>query len=166
MDTGIIIVGIILIVLSILPFVLAQRNRRKRERKLFQSLSNIATKQNCKITQYECSDDYIIGIDETSNFLLFFKQIKDTEFSQFLNLSEIQSCKTINISRTNGSIKKIDRLELHFLSKTKKNPDTILELYSSDNRMQLGDDLLLVERWEKKINELLKHNNQRINQTV
>lgn len=150
MDTGIIIVGIILIALSILPFVLAQRNRRKRERKLFQSLSNIATKQNCEITQYECSDDYIIGIDETSNFLFFFKQIKDTKVSQFLNLSEIQHCKTINISRTNGSIKKIDKLELSLLSSSNSKANIILELYNSEERMQLGDDLQLVERWEKK----------------
>lgn len=166
MDIGITITGAILIAICILPFVLMGRNSRKHEKLLFQSLSNIAAKQNCKITQHECCEEYIIGIDETSNFLFFFKRVKDKDISQYINLSEIQDCKIVNTSRSNGNEKIIDKLELNLISHTKKTPNILLELYNSDDRMHLGDDFLLIERWAKKINELLKLNNQHINQLV
>ena len=159
MDIGITITGAILIAICILPFVLIGRNSRKQEKLLFQSLSNIAAKHNCKITQHECCEEYIIGLDETSNFLFFFKRVKDKEISKQINLSEIQNCKIINTSRSNGNEKIIDKLELSFSSSTKKEANIILELYNSDDRIQLGDDFLLIERWAKKINELLNLKN-------
>jgi hypothetical protein len=164
MDIGITITGAILIAICMLPFVLIGRNRRKQEKLLFQSLSNIAAKQNCKITVHECCEEYIIGLDETSNFLFFFKKIKDKEISKQINLAEIQNCKTINTSRSNGNEKIIDKLELSLIANTKKTPDILLELYNSDDRMQLGDDFLLIERWAKKLNERLNQlNNTHIN---
>lgn len=166
MDIGITITGAILIAICILPFVLMGRNSRKQEKLLFQSLSNIAAKQNCKITQHEYCEEYIIGIDESSNYLFFFKRVKDKEISEQINLTEIQSCKIVNTSRSNGNEKIIEKLELSLLPSTKNKENIILELYNYDERMQLGDDFLLIERWAKKINELLKLNNQHINQPV
>ncbi|MBI2280357.1 MAG: hypothetical protein HYU68_06670 [Bacteroidetes bacterium] len=165
MDIGITITGAILIAICILPFVLMGRNSRKHEKLLFQSLSNIAAKQNCKITQHECCEEYIIGIDETSNFLFFFKRIKDKEISKQINLADIQSCKIVKTSRSSDN-EKIDKLELSLLPSLKNKANIILELYNSDERMHLGDDFLLIERWAKKINELLKLNNQHVNQPV
>lgn len=159
MDIGIIITGAILIAICILPFVLMERNSRKQEKLLFQSLSNIADKQNCKITVHECCEEYIIGLDEPKNFLFFFKRVKDKEISEQINLAEIQNCKIINTSRSNGNEKVIDKLELSLISNTKKTPDILLELYNSDDRMQLGEDFLLIERWVKKINERLNQLN-------
>ncbi len=164
MDIGITITGAIFIAICTLPFVLMARNNRKKEKLHFQSLSNIAAKQNCKITAYECCEEYIIGLDETSNFLFFFKQNKENETSQHINLSEIKNCKTINTSRSNGNQKIIDKLELSFSFHSNNTSDIILELYNSKNRMQLGEDLLLIERWAKKINDRLNQlNNTHIN---
>ena len=159
MDIGITITGAILIAICILPFVLMGRNSRKQNKLLFQSLSNIAAKQNCKITVHECCEEYIIGLDEPKNFLFFYKRIKDKEISKQINLAEIQNCKIINTSRSNDNEKVIDKLELSLVSNTKKTPEVLLELYNSDDRMQLGDDFLLIERWAKKINERLNQLN-------
>ena len=159
MDIGITITGAILIAICILPFVLMGRNSRKQNKLLFQSLSNIAAKQNCKITVHECCEEYIIGLDEPQNFLFFYKRIKDKEISKQINLAEIQNCKIINTSRSNDNEKVIDKLELSLVSNTKKTPEVLLELYNSDDRMQLGDDFLLIERWAKKINERLNQLN-------
>lgn len=166
MDIGVTITGFILLAICALPFVLIGRNSRKQEKLLFQSLSNIAAKQNCKITQHECCEEYIIGLDETSNFLFFFKRVKDKETSKQINLKEIQNCKIVNTSRPNGNEKIIDKLELSLKVNTKNTSEIVLELYNSDDRMHLGDDFLFIERWTKKINELLKLNNQHRHQLV
>ncbi len=160
MDLGLTITGIVMLAICGLPFILPSISRKKREKHLLQSISNMAEKLNCKITQHECCNNFAIGIDETKDALFFCKEMNDTKTETHINLSEIQSCKVVSTSKStenkDNNIKFIDKIELSFLPITKDNPSILLEFYKAQDNFQSVPDFLLIEKWEKIINEKIK----------
>ena len=99
MDLGTAIIGAISIAIFALPFVLYNRGNKKREKGFLQSLSKIALQNSCQISQHEIVGNSAIGIDETRNYVFFYHQVADKATEQFADLSEMQNCKVINISK-------------------------------------------------------------------
>ena len=161
MDLGSAIIGAIVIIICALPFVMMSRNSKKREKKNLQSLSEIATQNNCQIDQHEIFGSSAIGIDETKNFVFFYKLTKDKGIEQSVDLSEVQNCKVINTSRTlnnkGGNRKVIDKLELSFLPIVQNRSEIKLEFFNSDDNLQLLGELQSIEKWSKLINDRLNH---------
>ncbi|MBX2928524.1 MAG: hypothetical protein KF852_11860 [Saprospiraceae bacterium] len=161
MDWGTAIVGLISILICIVPFVIMYYNRIKKENKMLQSLNEIAQQHNCKIGQHEFCGDFILGIDENRNFVFFFKQKKEEAISQFVDLSEIQTCqavkKTRNVKNDIGSLGFIERVELRFTPTNKNKGETKFELYDEETNMQLSGELQFVDKWTKQINDRLKN---------
>ena len=62
-DIGIDIIGAIFSIIAILPIVMLIVNKKKREKKVLQSLSKIAAQNNCQIDQSETLGNFAIGID-------------------------------------------------------------------------------------------------------
>jgi len=159
MDLGIIPIMVIILAICILPFIFMSRSRKKREKKFLQSLSKIAEKHNCNITQHEFCGDFIIGLDEIANAVFFFKQVNNKETAKYINLTKIQSCTMINTSKTiktkNSSYKEIDKLEFNFLPTAKYKPNILLEFYNYDESLPLSGQLELMEKWLKIINDKL-----------
>lgn len=171
MDSATFIIGAISIAIFILPFAVTRMNRKKQEKQLLQSLSNLAKQHNCKITQHEFCSDFVIGLDENANSLFFFKRHRQNgnkETAHHINLSEFQNCNIINKNRvvkSNGSDSKvIDRLELSFTPVAKNQPAFLLELYNSEESFQLVGELQLIEKWSKLINEKIKHQKKKVEQ--
>lgn len=164
MDLGSTIIGAIIIAICIVPFIIMSQNRKKRERKTLQLLINIANQQNCIISKHEICGDFIIGIDETKNFVFFFKQLKDKVVEQYINLAEIQSCKVKNTARTviikNYNHNVIDKLELNFIPFDKNKKETTLEFFNTENSLQIVGEFQSVEKWSKLINDSLKTKKQ------
>lgn len=161
MDWGTTIVGLIMILICIVPFVIMYYNRVKKENKMLQSINEIAQQHNCKIGQHEFCGDYVMGIDENRNFVFFFKQKKEEAISQFVDLSEIQTCqmvkKTRNVKNDIGSLGFIERVELSFTPTNKNKGETTFELYDEEINMQLSGELQFVDKWTKQINDRLKN---------
>ncbi|HET6245272.1 MAG: hypothetical protein H0V01_02025 [Bacteroidetes bacterium] len=136
MDLGSAIIGAILIAICIVPFILMSRGRKKREKQILQSLTDIAVQHNCQISQHEFCGDFVIGIDEAKNFVFFHKQRKDRVIEQFIDLAKIQNCKVINSNQTitnkDGNYKVIDKLELSFIPIAKEKTEITLEFFNSD----------------------------------
>jgi len=161
MDWGTAIVGLIMILICIVPFVIMYYNRVKKENKMLQSLNEIAQQHNCKIAQHEFCGDYVMGIDENRNFVFFFKQKKEEAISQFVDLSEVQICqvvkKTRNVKNDIGSLGFIERVELSFTPTNKTKGEKRFELYDKEINMQLSGELQFVDKWTKQINDRLKN---------
>ncbi|CAM1333524.1 hypothetical protein [Tenacibaculum aestuariivivum] len=115
MNLGSTIVGVIIIIICIVPFILMNRSRKKRENKMLISLKKIAEEHKGKINQHEFCGDFVIGIDENKNFVFFFKQKKEKAISQFVDLSEIEICKALKSTRTFKNLNIIERVELSYL---------------------------------------------------
>lgn len=154
MDWGTAIIGLIMILICIVPFVIMYYNRVKKENKILQSLNEIAQPHNCKISKHEFCGDFVLGIDESRNFVFFFKQKKEEAISQFVDLAEIQSCQVVKKAISTYSIQK---LELAFLPTNKSKTETKFELYDEEINTQLSGELQFVDKWAKQINDRLKN---------
>lgn len=140
-------------------------NSRKKEKKLLQGLTEIAERNNCKLSRYELWNNSTIGIDDTSLMIFYTRKSKDIETSQQINLAETQKCRVINLSRTvrnkEGNFKVVEKLELAFSFQDINRGDVVLEFYNADyDSLTLTGELQLVEKWCKlfndKISELSK----------
>ena len=161
MDWGTAIVGLISILICIIPFVIMHYNRVKKENKMLLSLKENAQQHNCNISQHEFCGDFVLGIDESRNFVFFFKQKKEEAISQFVDLAEIQTCqvvkKTRDMKNSTSSLYSTQRLELSFLPTNKNKGETRFELYDEETNMQLSGELQFVDKWTKQINDRLKN---------
>jgi len=159
MNLGSIIIGATLIAIVVVPIVLMEVKRKKREHKKLKSLLNIANQQDCIISKHEVCADFIIGIDESNKKVFFVKQQKEEALTLSVDLNETQSCKVINTNRTfkskEGSQKVIDRLELSFIPTNKNKSETKMEFFNADLRGQLNGELQCIEKWSKLVNALL-----------
>lgn len=93
-----------------------------------------------------------IGIDEQKSVLVFLQDLNDTTTAECIKLSDIERCKTVNQGRdVNGIGKVIDKLQLVMYPYGHKG-EIVLEFYNAEVSMQLHDELLIIEKWAKKIN--------------
>ncbi len=156
MELGSVLSGAFVIVVCALPFIMMSKNRKKKEKQLLQSLSAVADQNNCRIEQHELFGNFVIGIDESKNFVFFYRLVKDKETTQAIDLGKIEKCRVINTSRKvkhdGKSQDVIDKLELGFLPIAKDHPEIKLEFYNSDVNSQLYGELQSIERWAKLVN--------------
>lgn len=160
MNSGTTIVGLIMVLICIIPFVIMSYNKKSKQRKMLKSLNDIAKQQQCSINQHEFCGDYIIGIDEKRNFVFFFKQKNETSVSQYIDLSEIQSCQAVmksrNLKYNTENVSIIEHVALSFSPTNKKKASESFELYVEEINMQLTGELHFVDKWTALINDRLK----------
>ena len=160
MDSVTLIIGAVVIALCTLPFVFMGRKKRKHENELKQAFSGLVMKENCTPGESEILGDYIIGADQLFRFFFFYKKAETGENACRVKLSEIRSCKMSSVGHTVGdkgnSILVTDKLNLVFNPIDKNQPSVVLELFNSDESMQLNGEIQLAEKWEKLINHHLK----------
>jgi hypothetical protein len=161
MDLESVIIGAILLAIFIVPLIILNYNRVRNETKKLQSLTEFALQLNCEISQHEFCGDFIIGIDENRNFIFFLKQKKEDIISQFVDLSGCYSCqvykKTRSLEGKNENVVILERVELRFFPTNKSKGETRFEMYDEETNMQLSGELQLIDKWSKKINDLLKN---------
>jgi len=153
-------VGAILIALCILPVVITETSRKKREKKLFRLLTSEAEGQNCNITKFEQCCNNIIGLDEANKVLFFMKKSDSGIISRFADLKEIQNCKAQNFSGSsdnNGKNYQYTRkVELVLKPTIKNKPDVVIEIFDADEGLQLSGELQFAEKWSEMIRGILK----------
>lgn len=153
--------GAIAILICVVPFIMLNRRKKKREKLFLQSLSKIAAPVDGQIDQYEIIGNFAIGMDEAKNMVFFYRPTKDKVEAQFVELEGFQKSKVIKTYRSfknnNGIQKEIDRLELCFIPTLKDTPQIKLEFYNSDVSMRLNGELQSIEKWSNLINDQLKH---------
>lgn len=161
MDIGTFVVGISLMALCILPFVAMSRIKKNKEKQLLKSLSAIANKYGGNIVQHEIFGNFIIGLDNSTNSVFFLKKDKEEEVIKHVRLTETKHCRVEETGRTisnkDGNHKLVDRLDLHFTPIDSSKPEVLMEFYNAQDSMQLSGELQMIRKWEKTINEQLKH---------
>lgn len=151
MDLGTTITGIVLLILCILPIVFFSRNRKKREKELFQTIADLAANDNTKISQFEHCGDLVIGMDEGGKSIYFAKRFDENQIAKVVNLKEVKNCKVVNVSRKvsneNGSHNVLEKLELKFEPVDKSKSEYVFEFYRVEDRIPLNGELQLIEKW-------------------
>lgn len=157
MDLGTAIVGLIVVLICVIPFVIFSIKRKRKEKRIIQSLNNIASEDGSTISQYEIWNDNIIGIDDNSTCIYAVCKLKEHVQVTAIHLSGIQRCRISKVSRnvfTNGvNATVIEKLELVFENKDNNKPNQTIEFYNvENNKSTLMGELQLIEKWYVKIN--------------
>ncbi len=155
MDSKTIIIGLIIILACVIPFIIAQTLKRKKTKQAIQQLNQLALQHGCRITEYEMCGNYLIGVDETELFLFFIKHYEGQYYNQFVDLKKVQTCKIKDTSRIANNTTLIEKLELVLIPKDKTEQEIRLEFYDNDIAMQLYGELQSIEKWNTVVNRLL-----------
>lgn len=153
--------GVLLVAVCILPLVIANRRRSKKQLQLLNNLQAFADKFNAKITDHECWNGTAIGVDKELMKLFFIRSNEGIQFEKEISLIEIKSS---SIAKTGKSIKNkdgethfIEKLELELQMKESSKPKVLLEFYNTNrDNITLSGELQVLEKWVKYINELLE----------
>jgi hypothetical protein len=160
MDTGTAIIGAIILIICIAPFVIIYFKRVQREKKVLQSLTEVAKQHNCSINKHEFCGDFVLGIDESRRWVFFLKQKEGGAIMQHIDLSEIGSSKVIRKLHSNknghSSTGSIERIDLGFITNSKIKSEKRFELYDDEVNMHLTGELQFAEKWSGMINELIR----------
>lgn len=156
MDLGVALVGALVIVACLLPFIIMYKTKKYKEEQLLEELKNTASEKGFLLTNYEVSGDLAVGIDENSNVFGFCKNVRENKSQEFIRLNDVKKCSLINLKNSNGSQSIIDKLALSFEFKTKTNPSISVVFYNSEQQLQLSKELQLIEKWYAIINQKIK----------
>lgn len=160
MEIGNAIVGVISIGICTVPFGVMYYKRVKNERHMMQQIKKLSQEKECTIQQHEFCGDFIIGTDLEKNFVFFHKQKKEETFTEWVDLSKVQSCEVLKTIRTienaGESVDVTERIELVFWSKDKNGPNTTLELFDENVNLRLTGELQFADRYAKTVNNELE----------
>ena len=154
MDTSTAIIGSLMIIACLIPFILSGTSRKSIEKQLKKSLFDIAQKHHLALTESDFWFKTGIGINTESNTLLFYKLTKEAEITHILKLNEYKSCK---INRVNDNSQHIELLQLVLSSKSQTKPDEILEFFNAEFSPQLNMEVKLIDKWQKTINQAINN---------
>ncbi len=143
-----------LIMLPILYFHYAQKNKRK---KFLNDFISQAEQQQLKVSQHDVWSQYsAIGLDAAANKLFFYSKRGDQEQKSLINLAEVEKCR-VNISRiAQNEDQVIDRLELVLTIRNVRSSEKVIEFFSKEEFMTLNGELQLVEKWKTIVNSQLE----------
>lgn len=150
MDLQSVIVGSILVAIFIVPLFFLQKRQSKKQ---LEDLLNIAAKHQMVVDMHDLWDPcFALGLDSKSRKLVYARKL-DTRYKEVvIDLAEVGSCSLYKTSRDVNGDKVIDLIGLQFTyRKDFKTPDTYLEFYNKEERLNLNDELQLAEKWHKLI---------------
>ncbi|NMD01342.1 MAG: hypothetical protein GYA62_16695 [Bacteroidales bacterium] len=131
-------------------------NLFKKNKKIL-LLKTFAKEYQGNISDYELYNNLIIGIDRKNSFIFFINTRNNTQYA--INLSILSKLKINHVTRKIDNKKTVelitDFVGLVAIPKNKEKPEVILEFYNSNYGIQLGNELIMAEKWEKIINNQL-----------
>jgi hypothetical protein len=156
MDLISILIGFLILGVCTVPFVMMRKNQTNRHKRVIREVSEFAKTEGYNLTIHEVCADFILGADEQKKYLIFQKHELEPKVTQSLNLSDIKMCKVVNSYKNGaqGSNKKIDKIDLQFISNNNK-PDTTWSIYKAEESLQLSGELQVAEKWAERINQII-----------
>jgi hypothetical protein len=160
MDLVTVFIGVFFLAICMMPFILAARSNKKKDKKLLHSLADVAKLHNCTLSQQDFGKEIAIGLCENNNALIFFRQGKNKTTAEYVNLSEVKNCKLIHSSKTvpdkEGTHKSSETVGLSLSFIHKHKPNLILDFYKVEENYQLSGELKLAQKWVHIINGKIK----------
>lgn len=145
----------------VLPVWYSVLNNKKKKKILAGKVNQVAQSYQLNITDSDEWDDLVLSLDKNVGKVLVFKQGKEGDSHQLIDLDKVSMCKKVNVSR-NVKINKdnnlvIDKLGLELLQNGSKEDPIMLDFYNSENSFLLNIQPELVAKWHQLISERLKN---------
>ncbi len=161
MNTGIMLMGVLLAILIVSPFVFFRNSKRKsKEKELLDLLRDLAGRNNSTVTNFKIWNNSAIAIDKESSMLLFVVKSEKQSSDMAISLAEVKNCKVVTTSHVvkikNETNKVTDVIALALESRVGTRPDIILEFYNNEfDGFILDGESLLADEWARTINVVL-----------
>ncbi len=159
MESGMLIMCVVLTALLISPFIFFRDGKRKsRTKNLLNNLADMAKIENCNVSMHEVWNDAAIGINKEAH-KLFYVQGKESAITHIMvHLEDIKRSRVSVVSRTierkSDSQKIIEKISIVLEHKSSVHPDVILSFYDADtDGLTLSGELQLAEKWNGIIGE-------------
>lgn len=157
MELGSVIIGLVSLACFILPIIYLQNAKKKEKKKFLKEYMLLAEQQQLTISQCDFwNHGYAIGIDPLKNKLFYLKKLEGKEQKITIDLSEIASCRIININKTEKDYKIVERIQLAFTFRNLRKAEMTLDFFDKEESMTIHDEHQLSEKWNTFINEHLK----------
>lgn len=145
MDSNIIL-GIAITIAVIIPVVILATSGKRKQKRSIEKFRKFATSNGLEISEFDCCDLGIIGIDSKAKKLAYQAKSDD---GIIIDLHDVKSCNSRTSSEnTQGEI--IDKLVIDIEFKEGKGTK-ILPLFSSENKLALDAEKAITEKWNKTI---------------
>jgi hypothetical protein len=159
MELSTIIMAVVAIGVIGIPLYLLAKSGSKEKQSIMKQFKTIGEGLGLVNIESDGWNDMVFGIDRGSRKILVYKNNKGTEEQWLFDLQEIENCKKVNVSRSvklnSGVSNVVDSLGLELVRKGGQ-PPVLIEFYNSKNSFILSNELQLIEKWSKTINELIK----------
>jgi hypothetical protein len=160
MDFGTAITALIVIVITILPFLLVTLSNKKTKKQILKELITMSNLKNSTVTQFDLWNNSALGIDSKGRTLHYFRKTNGEAVWNHVDLSEVQRCRLLDQSRPVNELVNdlsIERLELAFTHFKKEKEDILLEFYNKEyDGIQAQHELLLAKKWSDIVNQRLE----------
>ncbi|MDX5338362.1 MAG: hypothetical protein LPK25_05000 [Cyclobacteriaceae bacterium] len=138
------------------PFIYHSRKNSQKESRIFQQLSESASKLNSSIdTKESWRYEYALGLDSQKGILYYFQSTEEKAPTPY----RLQDFKKVYVTKKNlefqsGSNTKsvLDKVSLELTPKDSKTSPVTLELYDGEKYSDLMGETLIADKWA----ELLK----------
>jgi hypothetical protein len=160
MESGMLIMCVVLTALLITPFVFFRDGKRKsRTKHLLNILADMARIENCSVTRSEVWNDAAIGINPETRTLFYVQGQEPALIRTLVHLDDIKQSKVSVVSRTverkSDSQKIIEKISLVLEHKSNVHPDVVLSFYDADSDgLSLSGELQLAEKWNGVVRSL------------
>ncbi|UCS91752.1 hypothetical protein KZP23_13480 [Echinicola marina] len=161
MDLSSTVMGLVGLVLCILPFVLLQRSRKKKENELKEGLEAIATQARSEVGAKDLGFEFAVGLSPNKDHLFYYKKTNEKVQEESIPIATVENCTMHTVNRfmntKKGKESIIDKLELVFI--LKNGVKSQLEFFNGEEKSQLNGELSLVKKWESMVHQLISKNN-------
>ncbi|WP_215224025.1 hypothetical protein [Echinicola shivajiensis] len=154
------VMGLVGLALCIIPFVLLQRSRKKKEQELLGGLNAIADIANNELDISDFGFEFAIGVSADKSHVFYYKKTNEKVQEESIALEMVENCtihtvnRLITVKDKKESI--IEKLELIFL--LKNNAKSRLEFFNGEEKSQLTGEMDLIKKWESIIHQCMSIN--------
>lgn len=150
MDTTSLLIGSIVLVICLLPFLLFYFNSSVKQKKRNKNLILKAKENDSMIHEKDSWNASIIGIDKRNKLLFFSK--KSDEFDKFItiNISDLLNCRIERIENKDKILEKLE-LELTFASK----PTIVLEFFDKNETRLIVNEIEIIQKWQNVLHKII-----------
>lgn len=154
---GTTIIGLVITMICALPIILWSLNNYKKKKKKLEILKNLTKEHNCKVGQFDLTNKTLIASDKSLQYIFHIKWVDDKTSIQAVDMNGVKGCEVNKFSKKSSSKKSssgaIEKIELILKHLDANKSDIALEFYNIVyDGENIGDELLLAEKWCDSIN--------------
>ncbi len=164
MNTGMIVLGIILTLLFVSPFIFFRDTKRKtKEKNLVEGLKVLASNNNSDIGEKELWNNSAIAIDTNKQMVFYVYKSENQAYEKVISLADVIGCRVITTRHTSGfkkeKYKVVDTIALVFEHQNKSIANEVILFYDNEvDGLTMNGEILIAQAWEQKVKDAIGSN--------